>query len=129
MDNGTTIKQLAFFGDLCTIAASKEDVQNILNVIQDFSSWTGLRLNAWKCGCCSSINSSSRGRYVEPFSPLYSDDAIPTLQWEDKYQYLSMQREKPSRTTGTNSPPPRIADKILASKVAEWLSLPSRVGR
>ena len=122
MDNGTTIKQLAFADDLCVIATSNEDVQNALNVIRDFSSWTGLRLNTRKCGCLSAINSSSKGRYVEPISPLYGDEAIPALQWEDKYQYLGIAtgRIHSGNRDKLSSSILEIVDKILASKLTEW---------
>ncbi len=45
---------------------------------------------SWMFRSLSVINNSSRGRYVEEFSPSYGDQAIPSLKWEDTYRYLGI---------------------------------------
>ena len=95
--NGATVKQLAYADDLCLIAKSKDEITNLLKVVSIFSSWSGLKMNAAKCGCLSINNSSSRRRYVESFSPPFENQAIPALRWEDTYKYLGVEIGRPRR--------------------------------
>ena len=90
LESGTTVKQLVFADDLCLVATTKSDIEGQLALVKEFCDWSGLSLNIRKCGCLSAINSSSRGRYVEPFSPAFGDSTIPaqtlTSTWDYKWE-------------------------------------------
>ena len=92
MENGTEVKQQAYADDVCLISSSKDDINGLLRIIHEFSEWSGLSLNIRQCGCLSMINSSARGRYVEPFSPeLVANSSLrccgrtPTATWVLKW--------------------------------------------
>ena len=122
LDNGTTIRQLAYADDVCLFGSSQEDISCMLSIVHEFGVWSGLKLNVQKCGCLSVINNSSRGRYVWVFSTLYGDQAIPSLKWEDSYRYLGISFGRPRQ--GSNDELSDsvlgVAEKILSSKLTEW---------
>ncbi len=122
LDNGTTIRQLAYADDVCLFGSSQEDISRMLSIVHEFGVWSGLKLNVQKCGCLSVINNSSRGRYVEAFSPSYGDQAIPSLKWEESYRYLGISFGRPRQ--GSNDELSAsvldVAEKILSSKLTEW---------
>ena len=122
MENGSRLKQLTYADDLCAVATSKDEISAILSIVEEFCAWSGLSLNVGKCGCLSLINSSSRGRYVEPFSPEFSGQPIPALKWEDTYRYLGVEVGRP-RSGSADSLRSDIlgtVDKILASYLTDW---------
>ncbi len=121
LDNGTTIRQLAYADDVCLFGSSQEDVSRMLSIVHTFGVWSGLKLNVQKFGCLSVINNSSRGRYAE-FSPSYGDQAIPSLKWEDTYRYLgiSFGRPRQGSNDGLTNSVLEVAEKILSSKLTEW---------
>ena len=125
MSSGVAIKQLAYADDICVTSSSRAEMSSLLEVIREFSEWSGLPLNIRKCGCLSMINSSSRGRYVETFSPKLGDQHIPALSWEDTYRYLGVDVGRPRSAT-----PERLkdeilvmVDKILESRLTDWHKL------
>ena len=122
LENDSTIQQMAYADDLCLVATTKEEIESSLAVISAFSRWSGLSLNAQKCGCLSVINSTSRGRYVEPFSPSYCDETIPALEWGDTYRYLGIEVGRTRTTTASKLHDAIIAtvEKILASRLTDW---------
>ncbi len=118
--NGSTIKQLAYADDRCLTETSKQAVSTSLQLVHEFSVWSGLHLNVSKCGCLSMIN--SRGRYVESFSPAYGTDSIPALKWEDTYRYLGVEIGRPRK--GTVDPVMakvvETVERIVKSKLTDW---------
>ena len=71
------MSSLAYADDLCLISDSKEGLQRQLDAVTQFTSWASLDFNINKCGCLSVMNNSSRGCYIEPFSPCMLDEAVP----------------------------------------------------
>ncbi len=122
LDNGITIRQLAYADDVCLFGSSQEYVSCMLSIVHESGVWSGLKLNVQKCGCLFVINNSSRGRYVEEFTPSYGDQAIPSHKREDTYRYLGISFGHPrlgSNDRLTNSVLV-VAEKILSSKLTEW---------
>ena len=84
-----------------------------MEVVTEFTGWSHLSLNVGKCGCLSMMNRGSRGRYVEPFSPLYGSEPIPALKWEDTYKYLGVEIGRPKRVDPLLQQIEELVDTIL----------------
>ena len=93
-----------------------------LQRVHEFSFWSGLHLNVSKCDCLSMINSSSRGRYIESFSPAYGTDSIPALKWEDTYRFLGVEIGRPRKDTvdPVMANVVETVERIVKSKLTDW---------
>ena len=123
LENGSAGKQLVYADDISILSSSKEEIQDTLRLVKEFTDWSSLAINVRKCGCLSMINSSSRGRYVEPFSPEFGGQRIPALLWEDAYRYLGVEvgRLRPdTATTQLSRQILEVVDTILDSRLADW---------
>ncbi len=97
---------LVYADDLCLIAKTKEEIANLLEMVSVFSTWSGMA----KYGCLSMINSSSRGRYMESFSPAYSD----------KYLGVEIGRSRKGTVDPLMKDVEATVDKILQSQLTDW---------
>ena len=125
LENGSTVKQLVFADDISLVTPSKAELEGMLLIVHQFCEWSGLSLNVRKCGCLSIINSSARGRYVEPFSPCFGDQCIPALRWEDTYRYLGVEvgRQRSGTLDNLSKEIEATVDKILETRLADWQKL------
>ena len=121
-ENGSCVGQLAYADDLCLVAETKEELEEWMEVVTEFTGWSHLSLNVGKCGCLSMINRGSRGRYVEPFSPLYGSEPIPALKWEDTYKYLGVEigRPRSGKVDPLLQQIEELVDTILGSLLTDW---------
>ncbi len=122
LNSGASISCLAYADDLCLISETKEGLQSQLDELLTFTSWAGLNFNVEKCGCLSIINNSSRGCYIDPFSPNLLGDPIPALKWEDSYKYLGVKvsRVRSGQVDALMDDVLSVVDRILASKLTNW---------
>ena len=85
---GNTINALAYVDDICVAAASKVEVQDLLDRCVAFSDWAGFRFNARKCGSLCLINQAPQIYVDNLFTPRLGVDVVPALTWADRYRYL-----------------------------------------
>ena len=86
---GEAISDLEYADDMCLLASSKADLERMLNIVEIYAKWAGLKFNISKCGILNLKNNNGR-KYVESFSPTLNGLAIPALKWEDSYRYLGV---------------------------------------
>ena len=106
---------------MCLFGKSKNDILDLLAVVEDFSTWAGLSFNIRKCGILSLKNSGGR-KYVENFLPTLGTQPIPALKWEDTYKYLgvSIGRE-PTRSLNTlGQAIIKDVERICKSNLTDW---------
>lgn len=101
---------------------TKDDVEASIRLMQEFLEWSGLQLNPSKFSVLSMISSSTRRRYVGPFSPKYGKETISALKWEDTYKCLGIVvgRTQTGQIKKLRDDVLEIVDKILASYFTDW---------
>ena len=85
---GNTINALAYADDICVAAASKAEVQDLLDRCVAFADWAGFHFNARKCGSLCLINQAPQIYVDNLFTPHLGADVISALTWADRYKYL-----------------------------------------
>ena len=82
-----TIKALGYADDICLVTEDKQGLEGMLEALHTFCQWAGLKVKVEKCASLTMVNRGQR-KYTEPFSPRIGGQAIPALQWEERYHYL-----------------------------------------
>ena len=118
------VKCLAYADDLAIAASSEEDVEAMLDRLEEFSRWAHMDFNVAKCASLSTIY--RRGKRVVLERQFYlGGQAIPAMEWEDRYKHLGV-------LLGPN--PDTCLDKLAAdflqdtqrlfeSGLADWMKL------
>ena len=121
---GSSLHSLAYADDLCVIAASRTQLQSLLDRCVAFTSWAGLTFNPKKCGSLSLVNKKSP---IYVASHIYSLglDPIPALAWGDRYKYLGCPIGATNVSDLTSLWATLLHDCTLlfASPLAEWQKL------
>ena len=117
------IKSLTYADDLCVVAQSPAVMQEMLDVLQTASTWTGFTFNPKKCGTLTL--SRSAHQFAETFSPRLSGDAVPSLKWEHHYKYLGCKAGADHWTEATKQGKEylRCCQQIVESGLTDWQKL------
>ena len=124
---GHSVNSLAYADDVCVLATSKADLQEVLDKCKGFANWAGLVFNTRKCGSLCLVNHTSRLHVDHLYNPSLGSEAIPALSWEERYKYLGC-------PVGSYRMPANLLQKlkddllgdtgvVFSSQLAEWQKL------
>lgn len=119
--DGNRIKYLAYADDLCIMDHNKDGIERMIEMMEEFTRWAHLCFNTSKCASISAINHRTR-MYVEPYSPMLNNQAIPALKWDERHKYLGIQigRTRLSSLTELKDTILAEAELIATSLLADW---------
>ena len=121
------VNALAYADDVCVAAATKEEMQDLLDRCAAFGVWTGFRFNTRKCGSLCMVNQTPRIYVDDLFQPRLGEEVIPAMKWGDRYRYLGCPtgafRTKEQDLNTIRATLVKDTITIFKSPLAEWQKL------
>ena len=115
---------LAYADDLRLMADSAEQLQQMLDRTKEFADRAGLKFRPNKCVTLL-INDCSARHFIEKTTFHMGGGELPSMKWEDHYQYLGCEigRDPRAETKNARDKYQRAAEKILGSQLTNWQKL------
>jgi hypothetical protein len=79
----------AYADDIVLIARQPEGIQKMLEVLEDFTTWTQMQLNVKKCATASDLRGTNRRRCSLKEKLMFKDQPIRNLTLGESLKYLA----------------------------------------
>ena len=121
----SVIKSLAYADDLCVLASTPELLQQILDRLQQASSWAGLAFSPRKCATLAIVRAYRARQRVADEEFRLGGAVVPKMDWADRYKYLGVKTgaEHSPDLTRVGGEYTRDVELITTSELTDWQKL------